>query len=193
VVLVFQITAVAPTDDHRRQCVLTGPGVGGQVKLGRQSRPLAVAHLLAVDPQEKGGLNPIEADEDFSICPVSRNGEGVTIQAGGVILRDKGGIGRKGHLDVGVNRLIVAVHHPVARYGKFVPVRGVKIGPVEIAGSRIGIRDQLELPMVIEQLEVGRFLSLVRQGRYCIRIGDQWGMGRQFVYPNHLGIFPISI
>ena len=57
-VLVLQIGAIAPAIDLGRDQILAGPQIVGDIELGRRAAALAVAHLLAINPQVKGRLDP---------------------------------------------------------------------------------------------------------------------------------------
>ena len=68
-VLVFQISPVAIAQDLRCDHILPSLHVRADVKLCRESAPLAVAHLLPVDPKVKGRVHRLEQQAAATAAP----------------------------------------------------------------------------------------------------------------------------
>ncbi len=132
------------------------------VKFGIVVRSLGVADIFAVDPDECGGVDASEVEHCASSAPVGRYVERAFVGAywvdavvdTSVIEAFTGvdewrGVG-VGILDVGVDRLVVALHFPVGGYGYGVPGRCVEALVVEVKRTFRGVVDEVELPCSVE-------------------------------------------
>ena len=71
-VLVFHVAAVGPAIDFDRDGVLAGLEILGDVELGDHAGVLAVADLLAIDPDVVGGIDAVEEQVGLAAVPRGR-------------------------------------------------------------------------------------------------------------------------
>ncbi len=154
VVLILHVAVSRPTDDPDNKVVGSLTDQVGDLKLGRQAGVAGVADVVAVDPQVKYGLHPIEAQHD----PFVLNHPGVgyievaAVETGGVVVsRDERRIGGDRHLDIGVDGFVVALHSPVAGHGNRLVVVH-HLGDVRGVGRAVVVG---EVPVAVQRPPVG--------------------------------------
>jgi len=194
VILIFQVAAIRPADDHGRQRVLARLEEGRNVEFSGQARVLAVAGLMAVDPDVEGAFHALKGQDHPPPGPARREREGGAVEAGRVVVvRDARRIVGDGHLDVGVDRPVVALHRPVGGDVDRPPVAGVIAGLAEPLRRGLRVGGQMKAPAPVEGLIVGGILALpVAQGRRLIGERDQRRAGGQAVVRGDLRVFPVG-
>ena len=111
-VLVLQVAAVAPLEHQHRQPVAAVQQEGGDVELGCGVGHLAVAHIAAVEPDVKAGVDALKVQVGGRGGGVRFPGEIQQVCAAGVVLGDIGGIEGEGIADIGVLAAVAAVGLP---------------------------------------------------------------------------------
>ena len=133
-VLVFQVASVAPFVDLDSQCVASLREVPRDVKLRVVVRPLAVTHLLSVDPDVKSGVHSVEMEKNLFASPFAREGEipaigshWIGLSEGRVALLrlDERRIVKEWIGAVGIQRGTVAFHLPGRRHFDLIPGRHI--------------------------------------------------------------------
>ena len=160
-VLVLKVTAVAVFHHLERQLVVGAVQIVGDTKLGGFHAALRVACKLAVHPNVEGTAHGTEPKEHLHAFPFVGHAESATVYGGGVTLH-KSGIGRFGlahhpwrvNLEsvatTAVDGSAVAIHLPVARYGKHLPGGVVERRALKPLGLLVGGLRPMEFPLTIE-------------------------------------------
>ena len=92
-ILVFQITAVAPTIDLHGNGVFARLNEVGDIEFRRQSTVLGVSYLPTIDPHEVGRRHAAEVQDNLLVLPVLGDLELASVRPHGIVgLRDPGRI-----------------------------------------------------------------------------------------------------
>ena len=134
-VLVFQIRAVAPLQDLDGDPVGAELGDVGDVEFGSIAAAFAHAGELSVDPDVIEGIHTVEFQQDALFGPVVFNLEFADIAAGGIIRRHERRIDRERIDLIGIMRMAVTFHLPVAGDHDIVPFIAVEIFPEKVFRS----------------------------------------------------------
>ncbi len=150
-VLVLEVARIAPAPHATDQQIRPGPQMLGQVELGRTHAVLAVADLVAVEPELQQRLHALEEDRNAPAGPLRGHLEGRAIVADRVVARN---LRRRALaervLNVGVDRRLIALRQPVAGHRDRRP-GAVVIGRQEgVARRAVEIRRPTEAPLAIE-------------------------------------------
>ena len=192
-ILILQIGAVRPLVDHHGQHVVAGGDKGRDVELGGHMRYLREAREGAVDPDVERGVHAVKVQEHLALVPALGQREGAAIAADGVVVGHIGRIEGNGIVDVGVVRLVVAVHLPVGRDRKLVPALvGIIVIDLLKALGRAADGGIEEIPAAVEQAIAAGQAALTGQGVLLGQIGDQ--AGARFLAANlqHVGVLPVG-
>ncbi len=187
-VLVLDERGVGPLHDDGDELVLLAPlHEGREVELRRQARVLAHADGVAVEENIEHALRAAKMDDDAPAFPVRRDAERLRVNAGGVRRGHRRRLVGKWHLDVGVVRMAVALHRPVARHRDLRPAGAVGLRRNVRLHQFLRPRGQAKAPRAVEGAEPGRLLALAgaRRGRRGIRVKRR--PHRQAVEGNALG------
>ena len=112
-ILVLDPGGRRPVDDHDGQRVgLAGGHERGEVELRAQPAVGGQPDEGTVDVDDGQALRPAEAEHDISPSPVGGHLDRALVHPGGVVGRHPGGVPRKRHLHVGVDRRIPALKGP---------------------------------------------------------------------------------
>ena len=147
-------------------------------------------HTVHVD--EKAALHAAEVQNGTAAAPVAADREGAPVDAGRVLLRHKWRLLRPRHLDVGVVRVIIPLHGPVARHGDIVPARIVEAFGGERLLDQFGAGEIAELPLTVEVHDLRAVERLPRAGfRLGLRrVREERGTGTHPVDPRAHRVFP---
>ena len=191
-VLVFEVAAVGPLVDPDREGVLARRDRIGDVELGGEPTPLAVADSLAVHPDVERGVDAVELEPDPPIAPAVRDRERPTVQPGRVLGRDVRRVDRERIDDVGVVWLAVARRLPVSRNPQLVPVTVVEARVVKPVGCAIRRFDEREPPSPVQRAEPGRGGSVPRDRRLRVVVRHHGYVGVDSVSADNLRIQPVG-
>ncbi len=179
----------------------------GDVEFRRVLAPLVVADHLAVDPEVVGAAHRAEAQRDLPSIPLGGNGEAVPVGADRVVVGRQLGWHRpaermEGVLDVGVDRLAVALPLPVGRHRDGGPLGVVEVVAVEVGGFLRRPPHPVELPAAVERLiprRRGRLIGEVERGGVPRRPGGllagprrEGSVRRLHVPPHDGGVGPVG-
>ena len=147
----------------------------------------------AVDPDVERGVHAVNVQEHLALVPALGQREGAAIAADGVVVGHIGRIEGNGIVDVGVVRLIIAVHLPVGGHGKLVPALvGIVVVDFLEALGRAADGGIEEIPAAVEQAIAAGQAALAGQSVLFGQIGDQ--AGARFLAANlqHVGVLPVG-
>lgn len=161
-ILIFDKGSVGPFDDDGDELVF---GIrfykGADVEFGGQTGILGETDGGAVEIDGEHAGCSAEMENSATPSPVGWDSEGAAINAGGIV---GGNVRRQigpGHLHVGVMRLAMPLHFPIAGHLDVVPVGCIL---VESGQGRFGMGGQLKLPSAIKRLKKRRAFALTTAG-----------------------------
>ena len=119
VVLIFDPGGVTPPDHHDCEEVVAFGDERGEVEFGWKSRIFSHSDEFPIAPHSSEALCPAEVHDDIARSPVAGNGEGCSVEARRIVVRNIGRfLARPGHHDVGVvGEVSEALACPYTRYG----------------------------------------------------------------------------
>ena len=162
-ILVFQVAAVTPLQDHNSQGVLTFFDAFSDVELGGGVGNLAVAQVLAIQPYIEAGVHTFEVQVCLRcICILGIN-EIAQVCAAGILVGYIGRVCREGITDVGVLVLIIAMVLPDAGHGDGIPAGSVEALFKEQFFKIVDALAVLELPVAIQKLKAVGVLTVLYQ------------------------------
>ena len=172
-VLILQITAVAPAVHLDGEFVFTLTQILRHVKLRRRHRVLAVAHLLAVDPEIHRRMHTAEMQNeilrkhilgDIDECHILSHGIAVLVGRPvlGRFCRHAWTILHKRVVDINVNRRAVALRLPVARNVYLPPTAHVVVLAIEICRTALRVFRPMEQPLSVQTHDFLAILFLRR-------------------------------
>ena len=174
-ILVFQVAAVAPLQDHNCQSVLAFLDVLCDVELRGGVGNFAVAQVLAVQPHVEAGVDTFEVQVSLGCVRVHRILEVSQVCAAGVFVGHIGRICREGVADVGVLVLVVAVVLPDAGNRDGIPVGSIVALLVEQVFEVVNTLTVLELPVAVQKLKAVGVLTVLYQIVHSGGSGDEVG------------------
>jgi len=146
-VLAFEVGAVTVAVNLGGEDVFAWLEEFGDVELGGGAGALAVADVLAVDPEAEGGIDAVEGDEYLPFLPVGGDGEGGAVGSDGVFCGDDvGWFAGEGVAGIDIAGHTIALELPVGRDGNGVPIADVEVDFIEIDGALIGLGGPAEFP-----------------------------------------------
>ena len=162
VVLPFQVIAVGVFQHADGQRVLARLHIGRHVVLSRLLTALVVAHLLAVQPDERGTLHLLQAQEYLLSLPFGGQGKRLAVSTRGVIFTGhEGRIGLEGCRHVAELRVAVARHLPVERHLYVVPLAVLEVGLEELLRHLLRRVGKQEAPRSVQrQVVVGQIVGM---------------------------------
>ena len=172
-ILILQVAAVAPFQDHHCQRVLAFPNRLGNIEFGSGVGDFVVAQKGTVEPEIEAGVNTLEVQISLGSIRVAFIHKVVQICTTGILIRDKGRICGEGITDVGVLVPIIAVVLPDAGNRDGIPVGSVVSGCVELVGQFVNARKILEFPVAIQELKAVRMFPVLYQIIHSVGCGDE--------------------
>ena len=162
-ILVFQVAAVAPLQDHNCQGVLAFLDVLGDVELRGGVGNFAVAQVLAVQPDVEAGVDTFEVQVSLGCVRVHGILEVSQVCTAGVFVGNIRRVCREGVTDVGVLVLVVAVVLPDAGNRDGIPVGSIVALLVEQVFEVVNTLTVLELPVAVQKLKAVGVLTVLYQ------------------------------
>ena len=148
-VLIFQITAVAPFHHQYGQPVASGMDKGTDIKRAGRVRNLAVSHQISINSDIKARIHALKVQLGHLVRGIQRKiGH---IRASGIVLRDVRRVEWERIADVGILMPVISEHLPAARHRDGIPAGGVKVGFFECIGHVPRVRIVGEAPSAAEQ------------------------------------------
>ena len=193
-VLILQITAVAPAVHLDGEFVFTLTQILRHVKLRRRHRVLAIAHLLAVDPEIHRRMHTAEMQNEILRKHLLGDmhkrhilSHGVTVLVSRPVLRRLSRHARtvlhKRVVDINIDRCAVALCLPVARHRDLPPLTHVIVLAIEVHDPLLRIPAPMELPLSVETHNLLTLLFL--------RWQLQRRVIRQFVDTQYCRVLPV--
>jgi hypothetical protein len=185
-VLVLQAAAVAEAVNLRGHDVVPHLQVLGHLEDSQGARALAVAHLLAIDPEKERRVGPFELEKHAAVVPAVGNGKGAAVGPDGITrVMGRERVGRRSHharrvhleriSGVQVDRRTVALHLPVAEHRNAVPVTYVVAWLVKIGGPTLRIGRPMETPVAVERADGAAVEPSAVEGGVAGRVGHPGG------------------
>ena len=153
----------------------------GDIKLRLQAAALAESDRATVDPEMKGGVDAVEAQDLAGIVRILRKAERAAIGARWVLGGNLRGIDRERVDDIGVMGAAVAQHLPGGGDRDLVPDGVIEIDGLEPGGDKIGVLREREGPGAVEQAVVWCIATTHRARRFRRGIGGEVCARRQSV------------
>ena len=196
-VLVLQVGAVTPPEYlERYQVLLARHQIAGHVEFGGELTVLAVAYILAVDPQIYIGRNRTEVRDDVLTLPVGGHLDLAAVCADMVVghrhvRRIVLKLVAPGVSGVDIQRIAVSVQLPDAGNGHLAPSLVVEVFLPEIHRTPVGVVDPVEFPQTVKAQIVFRSLHVAAaKCRLVLVIGEIRSAHRSAVHRIHLRILP---
>ena len=194
IVLILQITAVAPAIHLHREFVLSLVHEFRHIKLCRWHRVLTIAHLLAVDPEIHRWVDTAEMQNQIFwkhfFCDIDKRhilSHRVAVLVGRPVFRwlccHTWTILHKRVVDININRYAVTLCLPVAGHRDLPPLTHVIVLTIEVHNPFFRIPAPAEQPLSVETHNLITFFFLRRQ--------LQRRMIRQFVDTQYCRILPV--
>ena len=175
VVLIFEITAIAPAIDLYGEFVLAFAQILRHVKFRRRHRVLAVAHLLTVYPDVHRRMHTAKVqDQILLIQHFLRHfdkrhilSHGVAVLVGRPVLRRLSRHARtvlhKRVVDINIDRCAVALRLPVAGHRDLPPLTHIIVLTIEVHDPLFRIPAPMKQPLSVETHNLLAILLLRRQ------------------------------
>ena len=195
-VLIFQITAVAPTEHLKGNQVFAGFQVVGQIKFGFQFAVFAIAYVAAVYPKIHIGSYRAEVGKDVFSFPVSRKNDFFSVRAYVIVFcGDKGRIVLKlvspGIADIYVNRIAITIQFPNGGYFNIVPAFVVKTCLIKVCRACVCISYPVKFPETVQSHKILRVFFAARFSFISRCIGEIISVHCGAVYGIHFRVFPL--
>ena len=191
-VLVFQVAAITPLQDHDGQSVLTFPDGFGDIKLGCGMRYFAVAQEGAIQPDIQTGVNALKVQICLGRICVGFIDEIIEISAAGVLIGNVGRVCRERIPDVGVLMLVITVVLPDTGNRDGIPSGSIIVFFVELIFEVMDAFTVLEFPVVVQQLEAVRVLPVFNQVVHSYRSRNEVASVGSCAYMMCMQVFVVS-
>ena len=192
--LIFKVASVTPLIDlNAQEIVVVYVEKLRHIELARVARALGIAHLLPVNPDGEGGVNPFEPEPKLvPVLETLRNAEYSHVATTFVVIvRNVWWIYREWVVDVRVlGTLAEALTLPHSRDRYDVPLAMVEISPVKIAGAVKGVRRMVEPPEAGKQFGPGE-AHVPGQGSCLGVVYMEMTTWRQSIAVDHLQVIPV--
>ena len=162
-VLIFQVAAIAPLQNHNRQGVLAFSDGLSNIKLGGGVRNFTVAQECTIQPHIEAGVNTFKVQVCFRCICIAFVDKIVQICTAGILIRNIGRICGERITNVGILVPVIAMILPDAGNRNHVPGRRIIILFVEKIFKIVNALTVLKLPIVIQQLESIGMLTVLYQ------------------------------
>ena len=162
-ILVLQIAAIAPFQDHNGQGVLAFSDGFCDIKLRGGVRNFAVAQECTVQPHIEAGVNTFKVQVGFGCICIAFIHEVVQVGTARILIRNKRRISGERITNVGILMLVITVILPDTGNGNRSPGRGIIVLFKEEILKIVDAFTVLEFPVVVQQLEPIGMLPVFHQ------------------------------
>ena len=191
-ILVFQVAAVTPLQNHNSQGVLAFPDGFGNIKLGGRMRYLAVTQECTIQPDIEAGVNALKVQICLGCIFISFIDKIIEISTAGILIRNIRGVSGERIADVGVLMLVVTVVLPDAGNRDGIPGGSIIVFFVELIFEVMDAFTVLEFPVVIQQLEAVRVLPVFNQVVHSYRSRNEVASVGRCAYMMCMQVFVVS-